>query len=109
MTKSENLAQHFTEGYFSKLLIESIQSRGPKVIVDLGIGDGALTTEAIKKWRYAKYYGVDLDNDRLRQVNKLLPTVTLHNLNSLDICLDEKIKLKFGTVDIAICNTPYIT
>ncbi|QEC69738.1 N-6 DNA methylase [Panacibacter ginsenosidivorans] len=102
------LAQYFTKDHFSNLLIQNIDFRGPKVIVDLGIGDGALTVAAIKKWRHAKYYGVDVDKERLDSLNERLPNVRLHNINSLDISLGKSIKIKMGTVDIAICNPPYL-
>lgn len=102
------LAQFFTKEHFSKLLIQNIDLKRPKVIVDLGIGDGALTLAAIKKWKNAKYYGVDVDKDRIDTLNKKLPNVKLHNINSLDISLEKNIKVKMGTVDIAICNPPYL-
>ena len=58
------------------------------MIVDLGIGGGALTYEAIKKWKHARFYGVDLDKKQLEIVNKKHPEVSLYNINSLDISLD---------------------
>jgi type I restriction-modification system DNA methylase subunit len=102
------LAQYFTDNVFSSLLVNSISEKSAKIIVDLGIGDGALTTAALKKWERAQFYGVDLDKRKIFFVNKKLPSVNLYNLNSLDINLNEKIKIKLGTVDVAICNPPYL-
>jgi len=104
-----NLAQYFTEIHLSKLLIQSIDFWGPKVIVDLGIGDGALTAAAIKKWRNAKYYGADVDKQKIDCLIEKFPKVNLHNVDSLQISIGENIKVKMGTVDVAICNPPYLT
>lgn len=102
------LGQFFTREPFSKLLTESIEFKDPKIIIDLGIGDGSLTTAAQAKWKYAKYFGVDVDIVKVSNLLCSLHNVTLHHVNSLDTDLSAKINVKVGSVDIAICNPPYL-
>jgi len=103
-----NLAQYFTQEPFSNLLTSNIVVDNPKVILDLGIGNGSLTSAAQKKWKDAQFFGIDVDQEKVSQLNQKLENVTLYNLNSLDSDLYSKINIKVGTVDIAICNPPYL-
>lgn len=103
------LAQFFTEQSFSNLLVENIHRKDPRVVLDLGIGNGSLTTAAKLKWKDAVYYGIDIDKRCLSDLSNTLTNVNLFKHNSLDINLSKKTKIKLGSVDIAICNPPYLT
>ncbi|RZK39077.1 MAG: hypothetical protein EOO90_20040 [Pedobacter sp.] len=102
------LAQFFTKEVFSILLANSIKINDPKIVIDLGIGDGSLTSAAQKRWKNAQFCGVDLDKNRVESLNVTHSNVNLFNLNSLDLNLSKKINIKVGSVDIAVCNPPYL-
>ncbi len=102
------LAQYFTQEPFCDLLTKSIFFDNPQIILDLGIGNGSLTSAAQKRWKEATFFGIDVDNEKVNQLHETLNNITLYNLNSLDADLYEKINIKVGSVDIAICNPPYL-
>lgn len=60
------------------------------------------------RWKNAKFCGVDLDRNRVESLTTTHSNVNLFNLNSLDLNLSEKINVKVGSVDIAVCNPPYL-
>lgn len=57
-------SQYFTNNIYSKLLIDNIDISEPKLVLDLGIGDGALTKAAILKWANAKFLAIDVDKEK---------------------------------------------
>ncbi len=100
-------SQYFTNNIYSKLLIQCIEISNPKLILDLGIGDGALTKIAIKRWNSAKILAVDLDKEKCDLMKNLSDRVTIIQEDALIPNLKKRIKINIGSVDVAICNPPY--
>lgn len=107
---SDVLGRYYTHNSVGKLLVESIQATNPKIILDLGAGDGALTSAAAEIWQDANYFTVDIDK-KAGSVNLALRnTKTLKHLvaDALGSRIEKKLGLDLGTADIALCNPPYI-
>lgn len=102
------LARYYTEDIVSNILIQNISYNDPQIIIDFGVGDGALTKTAYKKWTSANFFATDIDTQQLIRTSKKLKNINFINVNSLNKSIERKLKLILGTVDVAICNPPYL-
>jgi len=109
---SDPWGRYYTTPIVSQSLIDRIEVVTPKLVLELGSGSGSLYTAAATRWQDAKLVTVDIDS-------RILPSMDI-NRNSpierhrhfvhdvLDSTLSDKIGLNLGTVDVAVCNPPYI-
>lgn len=109
---SDPWGRYYTSPIVSQSLIDSIESSKPKLVLELGSGSGSLCFAAASRWRDAKLVTVDVDCQSPRQL-RISPAFRdhLHSHfvhDALDEALSEKIGLPLGTVDVAVCNPPYI-
>lgn len=90
--------------------MSSMGTISPESVLDLGAGDGALTTAAAKIWQDATYYTVDIDeNARSASLPKLLGCSFRHHVgDALSSAIENELGLNLGSADLAICNPPYI-
>lgn len=102
------LGRYYTQDLFSNLLINQFSVITPAKVVDLGVGGGSLIKAASLRWGNAKYYAADIDKCSIAKINKELPFVKIIKANSLEYDINKKLKLKIGSVDIAVCNPPYL-
>ncbi len=81
-------------------------------MLELGSGSGSLCTAAAARWHDAKLITVDVDShapDRLKAAHLIRTVQHNHYVHDvLDEALSDKIGLKLDTVDVAVCNPPYI-
>ncbi|WP_418120030.1 N-6 DNA methylase [Variovorax sp. 350MFTsu5.1] len=93
-------------------MIDSIEASEPKLVLELGSGSGSLCTAAATRWQDAKLVTVDVDRQvprRLGAGHGLRKHQHSHFVQDvLDEALSDKIGLTLGTVDVAVCNPPYI-
>jgi type I restriction enzyme M protein len=93
-------------------LVDSIKASKPKLILELGSGAGSLSRAAAKRWRDAELVTVDVDRQDSERPNtdgvsrKRRHSHFVHDV--LDEALSDRIGLRLGTVDVAVCNPPYI-
>jgi type I restriction-modification system DNA methylase subunit len=102
------LGRYYTNDIFSTLLISNLETRKPKRIVDLGVGDASLTIAAYARWDKAKYFATEIEPKKATAIEKKLAFVKVLNCDTLQPNASNKLKVKFGSIDIAICNPPYI-
>jgi tRNA1(Val) A37 N6-methylase TrmN6 len=102
------LARYYTEEIVSNLLVKEITYSNPKIIVDLGIGGGSLTIAAHRKWKSATFIGTDIDHKQISETQERLPFVRIIKADGLNKNINLKLNLKVGSIDIAICNPPYL-
>lgn len=109
---SDHWGRYYTSPVISRSLVESIDLHQPGLILELGSGSGSLCTAAAARWHDAKLVTVDVDrqaSDRLnitqigRQVSH---SHFVHDV--LDEDLSHRIGLQLDSVDVALCNPPYI-
>ena len=103
-----DLGQYYTHQNISKLLMSNILMKNPKKILELGIGDGALLREAKLKWRDSKIIGGDIDPKNIKILKKEFPNVDLFLINGLSSRLNHRLKIKLGSIDVGVCNPPYL-
>ena len=102
------LGRYYTADAISNLLISNLQSKTPKKILDLGIGDASLTIAAHTKWGSAQFYATEIERNRAKRIEKKLSFIKVLNYDTLQPNLSSKLQIQYGSMDIAICNPPYI-
>ena len=105
---NSNLGQYYTQESISRLLVSKILMKNPKSIIELGVGDGSLVRVAQKKWKNSKIIAGDIDPENLINLRNEFPNLNLFLINGLSSKLSDKLKIKLGTIDVGICNPPYL-
>jgi type I restriction enzyme M protein len=110
---NDSLARFYTEQEVSTLLVSSMLAKNPQTILDLGCGNGALAMSAAQRWGYAKLYTVDIDQQVGSGFPKYLKRCedSLHTHFTADVLdpnLPARLGLSPGSIDVAVCNPPYI-
>lgn len=109
---ADPLGRYYTSPMVSQSLIDGIKACDPKLVLELGSGSGSLCMAAAKRWQGAELVTVDVDHHDPERLNadhgdrKDRHSHFVHDV--LDEALSEKIGLALGTVDVAVCNPPYI-
>lgn len=107
---SDAFGRYYTDQLIANLLVNSVASTNPNLIIDLGSGDGVLIEEAKKQWRQSVFVSADIDAQAMK--GSILGSVGItarhHIVDVLENGIDEKIGVDFRSVDVALCNPPYI-
>jgi type I restriction enzyme M protein len=104
----DTLARFYTKDIISDLLVQEIKFSNPQLIIDLGIGAGSLTCAAFQKWSNANFIGTDIDLKQIRNTEKKFPFVKIIEANGLQKNIEKRLNIKVGSVDVAVCNPPYL-
>lgn len=107
---SDPYGRYYTRGCAAEVLV-SAMGRAPKgVVIDLGAGDGALVSEASRRWTGARFITVDIDQNAgsSRLPEQINSCFSHHVADALDAQLAQKIGLDVGAAHSALCNPPYI-
>ena len=102
------LGRYYTNDIISTLLVNNLKTSKPKRILDLGVGDASLTIAAYSRWEKAKYFATEFEPKKATEIGKKLSFVKVLNCDTLQPNASTKLKVKFGSIDIAICNPPYV-
>jgi len=102
------LGRYYTADIISTLLISNLETSKPKRILDLGVGDASLTIAAYARWEKAKYFATEIEPKKATAIEKKLSFIKVLNCDTLQPNASTKLKVKFGSIDIAICNPPYV-
>jgi tRNA1(Val) A37 N6-methylase TrmN6 len=106
---NRQLAQFYTTDIFSDLLIREFKNVSPKNVLELGVGNGSLMRSAIKRWdETPKYIAADIDVRNYDKVCKELPSIQIHRADGLSLALPQNIKVQTNSIEVAICNPPYL-
>jgi len=109
---SDPWGRYYTTPVVSRSLVDRIEVTKPKLVLELGSGSGSLCIAAANRWQDAKLVTVDVDRGTAKRLDgdKVRPqrrhSHFVHDV--LDAALSDKIGLSLGTVDVAVCNPPYI-
>lgn len=104
----DTLGRYYTNDLISTLLINNLETSKPKRILDLGVGDASLSLAAYARWEKAKYFATEIESKKATEIEKKLAFIKVLNYDTLQPNASTKLKVKFGSVDIAICNPPYV-
>lgn len=102
------LGRYYTSDVISNLLVSNLITSHPEKILDLGLGDASLTKAAYLRWAFAKYYATEIEENKAIAIEEKLSFVKVFAYDTLHPKTSEKLKIKFGEIDIAICNPPYV-
>ncbi len=103
-----NLGQYYTQDHISKLLVSKIFIDKPKNIIELGSGDGSLVKAAQLRWKNSKIIGGDIDKNNVVNLQTEFPDLNFFMINGLSSKLSKDLNLSYGSVDVGICNPPYL-
>ena len=102
------LGRYYTQQLFSDLLVSQISIEEPATILDLGAGDGALLKSAVSRWLKASFIATDIDTRSIYALTGSFPNVQIHHVDSLHTGLPQQLRISVGSVDVAVCNPPYL-
>ncbi|NKA76084.1 N-6 DNA methylase [Ralstonia solanacearum] len=107
---SDTLGRYYTSTSVSGVLVDAVNGIRPKVVLELGAGHGSITTAAARKWSNAQLVTVDTDLDATPTVRGVgQDTAHTHHVHdALDDALADRIGLSLGSVDVGLCNPPYV-
>lgn len=100
-----SLAQFYTNDTVSDFLISQIDTQSVANVLDIGCGESSLLLAAGRRWNEAELIGFDIDPRNIDSSNQGLK---LHSGDALDPELSHKIVDRYGEIDIAVSNPPYI-
>lgn len=104
------LGRYYTDSAVSKILVEQIEVEDVKNILDLGSGTGSLSSAAAIRWHDANILSLDIEinsyninflEDNSGRYKHVVSDALRNNLHSI-LGVEEK------SVDVAICNPPYL-
>lgn len=102
------LGRYYTNEIISSLLINSLETKSAGRVLDMGIGNASLTKAAKVRWKSATFYATEVENKKIKEIEKNLSFVKVCNYDSLKSNVKAQLKIKFGSIDVAICNPPYV-
>ncbi|MCK4842809.1 MAG: SAM-dependent DNA methyltransferase [Methylococcales bacterium] len=107
---ADPLGRYYTDPIVGSLLVNSIDIEPPSTVIDLCVGKGALIEEAVRKWSDSTFITVDIEkNSSPFSFNNPNNSQIFHYTeNSLNLNLAERLGIKWGQADLALCNPPYI-
>lgn len=107
---ADSWGRYYTAEWVSQQLVCAIHAPSPKLIVELGTGTGSLAAAAAAKWSQAQFVTVDTDRAAKKHLDRLKShkAHTHHTHDVLDDALADRIGLGLGSVDVGICNPPFV-
>lgn len=102
------LGRYYTNHLFSELLVKNLESENPATVLDLGAGGGSLIKAALDRWNNAEIIAADIDPSSVKKISHSLPLVKVYKANGLKVNIEKNIDLTKSSIDVAICNPPYL-
>ena len=101
---------HYTPPAVANLLVEAANDLSPKLIADLGAGNGDLLLAAERKWPTARFVATDIDRLAIRRLARLRPSWTvgccdLRNKRSRNSC--SALRNMTNSVCLLLLNPPF--
>lgn len=106
---SDRLGRYYTGDDIAALLVDAMGVHNPNLVIDLGVGDGALVSAASRVWGGARFVTVDIDACVGRpKLHENVMSSMHHVDDALGDKLCQRIGVFHGSVDSALCNPPYV-
>ncbi|MCP4157149.1 MAG: N-6 DNA methylase [bacterium] len=103
----ESLCRFYTSSIVSNLLVSKFRQHSPGRVLDMGVGGGSLLKAAYERWRNADFYAIDLDGNRILENSSSFSFAKFRHIDGLSPSLADKMNIKIGSIDVAVCNPPY--
>lgn len=106
-TSRDSLGRYYTGSDISSLLVSLMDTASATNILDLGCGSGSLSLAASQRWNDAKIISLDIEN-RHKSISS--ESENRHHVvgDALLFNLPNTLGMKEGSIDLAVCNPPYI-
>lgn len=107
--RSDPLGRYYTGQTVSQFVVERLGPLRPRLVLDLGSGDGALSRAAIQRWKTARVVAVE-SHPRSCGVctHRLEDRLRVVHADALGTTLSADVDLPLKSVSTAICNPPFI-
>ncbi|HEY1062489.1 MAG TPA: N-6 DNA methylase [Daejeonella sp.] len=102
------LGRYYTNDIVSTLLINSLDTIIATSVLDLGIGNASLTKAAYERWNDAIFYATEIEENKVKHIEENLSFVRISQHNSLKSNVKQRLKINMGSIDVAVCNPPYL-
>lgn len=108
------LGRYYTRAEIGRVLVGQMEGLAPRVVLDLGAGDGSLVRAAAERWITANLLTVDIDAAAKEGLNRALSrdmTFRQHNhirADALSPRVSRLIELHRDSIDAAVCNPPFV-
>lgn len=99
---------YYTQAHISELLVNQLNYHQPKRILDLGAGHGALTKAAKMRWPDANIHAVETHGQGYSFLKLRYPAVQSQRLDGLNVQLPIHLGIEPESIDVAVCNPPYL-
>jgi type I restriction enzyme M protein len=96
------LGRYYTKNPVSSLLVSMMDTYKAGNILDLGSGQGSLSIAASERWRKAKIFSLDIEEQQY------FDNRVHHTGDALNYDLPKELKDLKGSIDLAVCNPPYL-
>jgi len=106
--RNVDFGQHYTGSTVASVLTKLLGVCSPATVVDLGVGKGSLLLGANALWSNARLHGIDIDQTSLDLARRQLGKGTFGRADCLAASLPSKIRRLFSTVDVVLCNPPFL-
>lgn len=107
------LNRFYTHKAVGELLVDQLHGVVPSKILDLGAGEGSLSSSSGKCWNDAEIVTVDIDQDCIFSLSKNIAEAgTKKHIHHIHNVLDINLPLYLnhhGDFDLAVCNPPFYT
>lgn len=109
-TNADMWGRYYTSPHVSRTLVDAMTGVRPKLVLELGAGQGALANAAHRKWKSANFVTVDTDLAATAVLGRLASKASHihHAHDALDDELADRIGVPLGSVDVGLCNPPYV-
>lgn len=106
--------RYYTKPAIGQALVELMQLHQPERLIDLGVGGGALTIAAARRWSNLDLLTIDIDSASDKCLNRLLANEEIRShrhllTDALEPNLATLLREEFGRFDAAVCNPPFTT
>lgn len=103
---TDTLGRYYTNDAVGGILASHMGLKSPRTVIDLGCGNGALSVEASKRWKAAKFITVDVDS--AAELQRSIVNNCHYVQDVLNSQLHSRIGIDLRSVDGALCNPPFI-
>lgn len=104
----QELGQYFTLDPSSALLAQSITTKNPKKFMDLGCGDGALSSALLSRWPSARGICLDISHQKNFELKRTYSNIDYTLIDVLGPEFERFFSEDSSDIDVIVSNPPFI-
>ena len=112
-SRTDKFGRYYSREALGRLLVEQMSMCRPAKVLDLGVGEGALSTAAADRWPDIELLTVDIDRRVGEWLAKHVGSIgrIRHGhlrADALSPMAAKWVRARLGKVDAAVCNPPFL-